>query len=261
MHLKADSQKGSWQEKCTKELLRCARLEAKTSGGGRIAWEQSRKALALKSRVTIADAELSRASLRGFNFSWCYVTRTSFARADLSDAEFKQAIVRDCDLFLSRLEGADLYLADFRGCKLNIATSVGHLRNVRPKLAEVIQNAQYRADATEWHQNGLMNIWNAATDYGNSVWRVFAISAVAVVVFGAVFYGLEKAAGITPTGKHESLLSLTAFAAQNFLNSGPQVSSNSELLVWLVVANVLLGIGALGVFIAILSRKLITHIQ
>lgn len=251
----------NWQVHCTQELLRCRDLEINAPGAGRSEWERVRQSLEKQRRIILADVNLDRANLRGFNFYRCYLVRVSLVRADLVNAEFYQSIVRKCDLSFARLDGADLSLTDLRGSQINFATPVEQIRGVRPHLAEAIRNHQYRADFDAAQNGFILRIWNSLTNYGNSLFRVLLVSTATIILFGATYYLFQWLSGQSVISTHQSMLAMTAFAAECFLNSAPPYSGDNLLLTWLVIANIALGVGALGVFIAILSRKLITYVR
>ena len=72
-----ESQTRSSQERCTRELIRCAELERVKPGHGK----QSGIPLVCGWRIkegTIADVDFSRNSLREFNFSRCYLIKSIF---------------------------------------------------------------------------------------------------------------------------------------------------------------------------------------
>jgi hypothetical protein len=186
--------------------------------------------------------------------------RVDFSRANLNECNFRQAILRDTDLSDAYLYNADLTAADFRWCKLNIATPVRDIRGVRPWLAEKISLAQYWSDHSIDTKNWLIRMWFAATMYGTSLSGVLLLSASVVLMFGVCFYAFQEIAGEVITGSKENIFGMIAFAAENFLNSGPTVASTNQIIRWFVIANVALGVGALGLFIAVLARKLIVHL-
>ena len=263
MHVRAafGGSMNEWQIHCTEELNRCVQFEENCPGVGRAEWEKVRHSLSTAKRVVIADADFLRASLRGFNFTRCYIIRVNFSRADLANAEFHQAILRNCDLAYAQLDGADLSLADFRRSKINFATPVEQIRGVRPHLGEVIRNQQFRADLAVDGGGFALRVWNRATDYGNSITRVLLISVAIILIFGVIFYLTQDVSGPSLGGGHESLGRMVAFSAENFLNSAPSYTASNLVIRLLVISNVALGVGALGVFIAVLSRKLIAYIR
>lgn len=260
MRLTLESRNGSWQETCTRELIRCAELERKSPGAGQEAWNIAREGLSKQKRVIIADADFTRAPLKQFNFSRCYFARINFAGADLSKCTFRQTIFRQTDFSLAYLDDADLSLADLRTCNLNMATAVGDLKGVRPWLAEQIQTQQYRSDHDIDNKSWFLRQWYALTQHGSSISGLLRISAIVILFFGGAFYALQSALGENITSAHENFLGMLAFATLNFLNAGPPTVSQNPLVLILVILNVMAGVGALGIFIAVLARKLIVHI-
>jgi hypothetical protein len=251
----------AWQEYCTAELRRCVDLEKQAVGTGQAEWSRMRRILAKKRKVVIADGKFAKASLKGFDFIYCYLIRTDFTLADLTGCRFKQAVLRDCKLNQARVDQADLSLTDVRGSELNVITPVDNIIGVRPFLAETLRNHQYRADAHSANRNLLLRGWNKITNFGNSLFRLLLGSVLTIGFFATVYYWLQESFSLNVLREPADLWGLLAFSTEAFLNAAPGFNDQNALLTWIVIANICFGIGALGLFIAILSRKLITFIQ
>jgi len=233
-------------------------MEKVTRGSGKAAWDIARKKLLAhgQKRIIIADADLTRATLFGFDLSRCYVVRVNFTDAELGSSNLRQAIFHDSNFYRAYLYQADLTLADLRTCDLNIATPASELRGVRPWLADKIQLIQYRTDYDIDNKSWWLQQWFWLTHYGSSLRALGYGSLGTLALFTLIFYIEKKSLGEDITGPSEGIFELFAFSTMNFLNSGPAITSKNEIVIATVLLNVSAGVVALGIFIAVIARKL-----
>jgi hypothetical protein len=268
MQLTPKSQKGSWQENCTEALLNYA---AKAKGGAE-EWREYKLQLERKKRVIIADANFDSASLRGFDLSRCYIVRVSFDRADLGTCTFRQAILRDTSLAHCNIEGSDFSHADvssanFYGVrhnaktKLNMASTLSDKNHARPAFRQAVELERYIADITST-ANLPLKIWNWLTKYGNSVWRVLFASIVLNILFALIYYTIGELwqDAFKPASRH-SYLEYLAASLQRFLNMSSTIETGHLIISYLFILNAFLGLSALGILIAIISKKLIVAVK
>jgi hypothetical protein len=268
MSLTLNSKTNTWQEECTLALIRCLASVGTSPETGRDEWAKTRATLleerAKKSRnprIIIADADFSKKSLVGFDFSRCYIIRITFILANLEGCNFSQAICRESDFTHANLNNADALVSDFNGCKLNIATPPHQIRNVRRWLAERIHEEQYLADIAITKRSRLVRIWDRVTNYGSRLSGLFAFASLAILLFGLLYFLFQDVFGIVVTTAHDGFFGMIAFSALNFLGASPQLSTGNALISWITVVNVALGVAAIGIFIAILAQKLIARLR
>lgn len=260
MPLLVSSKHGSFQEFCSLELERCVLMESKSGGSGRSEWELAKsRLLKLGPRIVIADIDLSRRNLKGFDFSRCYFSRVIFRLSDLSGAIFRQAICRETNFTQAFLTQADLSLIDLRGCELNFATPVSEMRGVRPWLAEKIEIAQYRFDHTGDTPNRILKKWYEITRFGTSARWLAAASSTITIVFGCIFYSIQNFLHAKIFTDRMDLLTAIEYSALTFLNASPNLETTNGLIILAVITEVVLGLLILAIFFVSLTRRLVVY--
>jgi hypothetical protein len=269
MQLTGASQPNSWQEQCTKELLACAAANRNRHG----TWAKQKKILEGKHRIIIADVELQGADLQEFDFSRCYVIRTDFSRANLTKAKFSQAVVKETTFQRARISATDFSDADVSGAnfydvafdkatRLNWLSQVTDANRARPALRQAVDDHRYIADLRKMKAGLLVRLWNVSTKYGTSLERLFIFSVALNIVFGSVYYVLSAANPklFKPSTVHSSL-EMLALALQRFLNASSAIDADNLAVSYLFILNTFCGFTVLGMFVALLSKKLVATLR
>jgi hypothetical protein len=273
MHLEEKSQQGSWQETCSKGLLAAAQEEQNSPGAGRAKWLEMKKAFRQKSRVVLADLNLDGACLRGFDFSYCYIIRCSFKGCDLRDAVFRYCIIKQCSVTRSDISGANFADADttstnFYGVKwnektkLNWASEVHDGNSARPLFRQAVEEQRYIDDLRRAKHRLALKIWNFSTKYGTSITRLFVVSVGLNVLFSVVYAVIAKFAPSSfkpaqPYAWSDTLI----LSLQRFLNSSASIDASDFWVSLLLLLNTSIGLAVLGIFVALLSKKLIASVR
>jgi len=212
-----------------------------------------------KERVTLVDLDLGGADLRGYDFTRCWIGRSSFVSANLSGARFDQAIFRECDLTGVNIRGASFYAADLNYPKnrlvgtqfdnsTNMEVNPGQLApEMDQALIDMAQGAWRRTDwqrkrASSWPYKLLTFV----TDYGFGFRRVALAAVLVIMLFGLLF----RAADSTTTAANSFLISTRYFLALEDHYSGVNA--------WLSVAGIVeatIGLLFLAVVVAIFTSK------
>lgn len=262
MKLTPNSIAGSWQEKCTIELIRCASL-------GHQAWADSKKALQFQDRVILADADFGGADLRKFDFSRCYIARVNFRNANLQKTSFYQSIVKQTYLTKSDIRGANFKDAEVsttnfykviwdKTTNLDWASQLSEHNQLRPAFRQAVEEHRYLSDMNGTGIHFGLKIWNAATKYGTSATRLLLISFAINIVLGFVYYGISKIdKNLFQPANEYSLLQFIVSAFQRFLNSSTTIDAGHTAVSFLLMFNSLLGFIVLGIFAALISKRLI----
>jgi hypothetical protein len=261
MSLLPETITGSFQEMCSLEFDNCASLEKSQPGAGSTRWLHARQKLLAggQPRIILADLDLRRANLKGFDLSRCYLTRVDFQDAELSGTNFRQSICRHTNFGRSYLHAADLSLVDLRLCNVNFATPVTDIRGIRPWLAEKIEIAQYRSDNSVDTKCWLLKQWFAITGDGSSLRTLCVTSVALILIFGAIFYGIQNRLNEKIFADHMSIAQAVEYSALVFMNSGPSLMSSNFWVVFAMTLEVAFGIAILALFIASLTRRLVIY--
>jgi hypothetical protein len=268
MRLTQNSKRDTWQEQCTKELLRCA------ADADRIRlWAQSKKVLETQQRIIIADVDFQQADLQGLDFSRCYIIRADFSKADLSRANFRLAIVKECQLTGAKIHGTDFsdadvsdtnfYKVDHDGtAKLNFASQLSDANRARPAFRQTVEEHRLIADLRSSATSAWVRLWNLATNFGTSIPRLMLISLVFNLVLGTAYYGLISydSSLFKPMG-HYSWLAMVALALQRFLNTSTEIEAGTIAITYVFILNSFFGYAVLGIVIALLSKKLVASLR
>lgn len=269
MRLKPETQNGSFQEECSAALLNCAREGSATK------WDETRhKLLHKQDRVIIADLDISWGDLKNFNFARCYIIRSEFRNANLTRASFYKAIIKHCDF-----SGADITAADFRDAqvedvnfngvkfdpkttKLNFINGFAEKNRARPALIKTIEEHQYLADLKKAHTHAWAKLWNLSTDYGTSLGRLSLAVVALNILFAAFYYLLERTdpSLFKPDGP-KTFVNMVVLSLQKFLNTGATIDTDNVVLGFIFLMNTSLGFAVLGIFTALLSKKLIATLK
>jgi hypothetical protein len=189
----------SWQERCTDTLE-----QAVTAGGttGMTHWESFREqAERTGDRILIADADFSYKDLRGLDLSRCWIGRTNFTGANLSQASFAQTIFRECDATNATIEGTNFRNADLQGDGLVLNTNryddTTNMEIARDKMPDSIGAglllAAERARRTRLWRHRKSQSWVVRailwlTGYGFSFTRLALCGVLIVLVFATGFW-------------------------------------------------------------------------
>ncbi len=199
---------GVWQRLCTEKLMNIIELHEDHRAA---AWSEARKELIplarrmiaepRERRIIIADAQLKKQNLKGFDFSYCYVVRTRFDGATLRDSNFTYAMLRDCVLKDADVGGAIFALTDLK------ATYVDNLKHdsrtrlhfarfdpsgfVSPQLKDRIDKD--RLVASTRSAPVLIRFLNLLTGYGFGLGRFLLLCAGLVLAFALGYWWITPA--------------------------------------------------------------------
>jgi hypothetical protein len=264
----------AWQKYCTQILLGCV-----DAADGKIEWDDARKqliSLAPKfipnrehQRIIIADAPLTRKNLEGFNFQYCYITRTWLDRADLSNCNFRYAILRECHFNNAKAYGTSFYRADAKICnflglmtdsRTNVEFSYTETR-LDPELEDKIEHA--RLLASQRNAPTILRWLNLATDFGRGIRRLLVISALTIGVFVGLYSCLwffDPKAFDTGVGATKitsfPIWNLTFLSFERFFNASPWLYGVSPVAHCLTTLETGLGLLAFALFVSMLVRRM-----
>lgn len=266
--------KNAWQEKCTAELLRCLQVGGKT---GAAQWDIVRRDLvqqALKSlpnaeaRVVIADCDLRQVSLKDWRFDHCYITRTDFTDANLSNANFDRAMLRGCRLVRANLRGAQFARASIDEQSLGWSVVIDKRTNLAftgnpENLSGFDPNFRRRAnedqkifDLKSSKKDRLINLWLWTIDYGRSFWRVTFLLLIISVIFGSIYFVLFLMDPSTFAKGEWTALDFYLMSGQRIINAPALIDGNSGALQFLFLLESSVGYASLALLSAVLLRKL-----
>ena len=176
---------------------------SKLGRSGAQPWSEFRAALASMEpaqRVIIADANLDNATLCEYDLSRCYIVRTSFVNADLSDTNFRQTIFRACYADNANIEGANFRGADMSGDGITLNTrrfssatnfevDQAHLPDV---LSPGLRSAAAKArNARRWTNrksySPVVRLMMVLTSHGYSLHWLTAVGLAVFLLFSSIF--------------------------------------------------------------------------
>lgn len=272
--LTAAAKSATWQDICSRALLDCIALEDKASGTGQQLWAHRRRIFAERQRVILADIDLQRAALRGFDFRYCYIVRCDFSGCDLTSADFRATMMRGvrftrADLSAANLDGADLSsdcnlhaLRFDDKSRFNLAGHISDENHARPALKLRIEEHRYVGDVQRMTRSPLAKIWNFVTDYGRSVQRLLAVSVGVNLAFFLLYTLINKFAPTRlPTPSSHTNLEMLLLSFQKFLNTNSPIETNDLFVNAIFVVHVTIGLAALGIFVALLSKRLVASLR
>jgi hypothetical protein len=194
---------GTWQQECTQALHAAIAV-----GGtpGRTQWEAFRDTARQDGkRVLIADSSFNGMGLEGFDLARCWIGRSTFVAANLTNVQFVQTIFRDCDATDANIEGANFRFADMAGDGLILLTDkYNDLTNfdvaaekmpdsVAPGLRIAAGVARRKRRLQYYRSNSrLVRAMLAVTNYGFSLKRLCLLGSVIVVAFAICFWFLGQ---------------------------------------------------------------------
>lgn len=264
MQLKPGHKAGTWQSTCTDTFLDCARQ------GSPDGWTLAKKRLQQKDRIVLADADFSNAVLKEFDLSRCYIIRCDFVAADLRKSSFRQAMIRDSNFAQADLREANLEHADFSGgnlfkikfdtkTNLNLASQISTVNHARPALAEEVRRQQIIDDFGH-HAAGKISRWFYKLLIWGSNLKNFAVALGVTNLLFAILYFTFGEFGLFDKGYSgigESIL----LTLQRFFNAQSSVESSEGLVRFSFVIHSGLGLLALGIFTALLSKRLLAALR
>lgn len=189
----------TWQEECTAALKQSIAI-----GGvpGRTNWESFRESARVSDkRILIADADFTEADFFGLDLSRCWIGRSVFNRANLSNVSFYQTIFRECQAVGANISGAnftksdlskdglDLTDAEISGLTtINIRPSMFPDRMSRPLRTLAERSWRQEAHRANEHRSPFFHLVTLISDYGFSFKRILYASAIVITVFAAIFW-------------------------------------------------------------------------
>jgi Pentapeptide repeats (8 copies) len=268
-------QEYAWQKKCTQALESCVALGER----GANAWLEVREALGaeaeekiqprVQARIIIADCDLRGRDLQSYSFQHVYLARVDFTGADLRGADFDRAIINACWLVRTDLRRAKFdrtkidqqtigwYAVIDRSTTLAFTGGTESLVGFDPDFRFSAEEGVRIAEFRRRNRNPVLGLIFGLLDYGRSIWRLLVLYAVISAFFAAVYWVSYLTGGLTFDAGHWSFLAFNIMSAQRFLNANPMFGSDAEAAQTLFLAEAALGYGALGVFSAVLLRKII----
>ncbi|MFN4281590.1 MAG: pentapeptide repeat-containing protein [Alphaproteobacteria bacterium] len=272
--LTAAAKPNSWQDTCSRALLDCVRKEVNKAGAGRSLWALKRRAFAEQQRVILADIDLKGAALRGFDFRYCYIVRCDFAECDLTGTDFRATMMRRVHFTRANLSGVNLNGADLSSdCNLHalhfddesqfdLAGDISEENRAGPALKQRIDDHRYVGDVRRLTRSPLGKIWNFVTDYGRSIKRLVLVSiginAVFTLLYGFIHWLAPER---LPSPSSQTALEMLLLSFQKFLNTTSPIESSDLLVNAVFVVHVTIGLAALGIFVALLSKRLVASLR
>jgi hypothetical protein len=265
-----------WQEYCTQVLKECVsepiatRAQSWTEERWRLI-QLSRQLIAdeKQQRVLIADARFHNEDLTGFDFSYCYIVRCSFRKSKLSYAKFGYAILRCSELNDADIRAVSFFKSDLKEVTLTDVIFDRHTNwnlagwdrygDLSDQLADRIDR-----DRARWANRKaslIVRALNYATDHGFGVRRVAISCAAAPLVFGVLYWVLDRSHFAVAAGKSTpealTLWNFVLLSLERFVSGSPWIFGVSPLAHFLTAFETLLGLLLLGLLIAMLVRQIV----
>ena len=263
----------AWQIHCTSILMGILDRSGYSQQDRVQEWTTEKMLLAQKQRVIVADADLTQRNLTDFDFSYVYFARVKFVRANLTRAKFRRATFLDCSMRGADLDRASLWLADtktmdlaevrnYSRADLNTNTPITRQNYARPLLVRLAEDHRYKQDIPISGIGGWFGRFLAWTDFGARLLPTVYIVGGVNVAFGTLYWLIEKAwngtfvfAGNAKGSFDYVTMLLMAF--QRFTNAPALIESSNVAVGYLFVANAIMGLLAVGVFIAQVTKLLV----
>jgi hypothetical protein len=262
----------TWQEHCTAVVIACMTLAPDQRAPE---WAAARRKLISQAndyfddvaykRIVIADLFKPGADLSGFNFSQSYLIRGDLSGANLERTKFVQSIIRNVNCRDANVRDANFNLAfiansDFGGVRDNRNTNWSLGGHSACTFDYEIEDRIRHAHAVRGAKRApfLIRVINAIADHGYGIGR-FSLSCLAIVVlFSALYWWLgPKQFAMATNADTLPLWTAFLFSVERFLNASPWISGVSPASHLLTTLESLLGVVALSLLIAMVTRKIL----
>ena len=231
--------------------------------------------------ANLEGAHLEGAHLQGTHLTFAHLERADLERADLGWARLERANLEEADLGGADLTGADLRGATLAGAKtdrtdlseakwlpeagglpdpaLYNGLDVRGLRYSDPLFDQFVRQSEFirrcRETCPAWRRP-LLFLWWLTCDYGRSIWRWLAASALVIALFGLLFangHHVQVARDAPMTCLTPLYFSAVTFSTLGFGDVTPCSLAGEAF----VMIEVFLGYLALGGAISIFATKFI----